>query len=621
MSLSSPEWYAAVSLTERVARLRKQNLSTPPSEQALQKAQRYLARWRAQTPFNQSDYFAQRLALLEVREDELLDLLSQPLDTLQHHFEAPPRWLQQLDDAFQRYDSADWAAQARQNQDDRLGGLLAITSPLVQAGTARLRAGVRALAAEHDTVPFDPRSIDRILMAPIANGLMTMVSRILVFEMQLTALNRPLQGDTPEARFDDFVQRLGDKTYALELLRLYPVLAQRLVTYVDNWVSVRLEFLRRLCADQAALRAAFAPQRADIGRLVALKGDLGDRHRGGRSVMIARFDSGLQVVYKPKPMQVDVAFQSLLGWFNARQGERPFRQARLVARDTYGWIEFFETAPCQSEAEVARFYWRMGAYLAILYSLDAADFHAENIIAVGEQPMLIDLETLFHVYFGDYPVENAAQAAEARLRTAVLKIGMLPQKIWGNKDGVAVDVSGLGAPRRQPAPRKTLVWDRPGTDEMRAKFEFVDFEMQSQHRPVLNGREVELGQYADAIYAGFEATYRLIAGQRAAYAALVAQLFADVEVRILARPTQLYTMLLMQANHPDLQRDSLPLNQLFDKLWLDVRHNPKLKQLIPSEMRDLERGDVPLFTTRPHSRHAWDSQGRQIDDCFELSGL
>ena len=38
-----------------------------------------------------------------------------------------------------------------------------------------------------------------------------------------------------------------------------------------------------------------------------------------------------------------------------------------------------------------RFYERQGGYLALLYMLQATDFHHENLIAAGEHPVLLDL--------------------------------------------------------------------------------------------------------------------------------------------------------------------------------------------------------------------------------------
>src|SRR5207248_8836852 len=91
-----------------------------------------------------------------------------------------------------------------------------------------------------------------------------------------------------------------------------------------------------------------------------------------------------------------VHFQELLGWLNERGQQPELRRLRLLDCGTYGWSEYVEAQECASEAEVERFYERQGAYLAVLYALNAASLHHENVIAVGEQPLLVDLGGLFH---------------------------------------------------------------------------------------------------------------------------------------------------------------------------------------------------------------------------------
>ena len=43
---------------------------------------------------------------------------------------------------------------------------------------------------------------------------------------------------------------------------------------------------------------------------------------------------------------------------------------------------------CTAPEEIQRFYERQGGYLALLYVLQATDFHFENLIAAGEHPVL-----------------------------------------------------------------------------------------------------------------------------------------------------------------------------------------------------------------------------------------
>jgi class II lanthipeptide synthase len=133
--------------------------------------------------------------------------------------------------------------------------------------------------------------IEDVLYANLLGQLLMKLSRTLVLEFNIARLQGSLKGDTPEERFQCFVERLRQRETALAIFAEYPVLARQLIICIDNWVHFSLEFLHHLCADWEAMRATFSPEE-DPGFLVALDGGAGDSHRGGRSVMIAKFSSG-----------------------------------------------------------------------------------------------------------------------------------------------------------------------------------------------------------------------------------------------------------------------------------------------------------------------------------------
>ena len=88
---------------------------------------------------------------------------------------------------------------------------------------------------------------------------------------------------------------------------------------MDAWVSARLEFCEHLCADWDAIGR---------GDLADIAFDVGDSHRGGRSVGIVTFHGGDKIVYKPRSLRVDEHFQTLLAWandegFDPGHGSRP----------------------------------------------------------------------------------------------------------------------------------------------------------------------------------------------------------------------------------------------------------------------------------------------------------
>src|SRR5205823_2910331 len=178
--------------------------------------------------------------------------------------------------------------------------------------------------------------------------LLQMVSRTLVLEMHVARLQGELEGETADARFRNFVERLRDPEIALSIFEEYPVLAQQLAIAVDQWVEVNLEFLQRLSDDWPEIRAAFWPD-TDPGTLTEAHGGAGDGHCGGRSVMVLGFSSGARLVYKPRSLAGDAHFQQLLEWLNERGDQPPFRRIALLDRGDYGWMEFIEAGPCESE--------------------------------------------------------------------------------------------------------------------------------------------------------------------------------------------------------------------------------------------------------------------------------
>ena len=56
---------------------------------------------------------------------------------------------------------------------------------------------------------------------------------------------------------------------------------------------------------------------------------------------------------------------------------------------------FLDHCLCETEYELQNFYIRFGEILALSYILNATDLHMENLIAYGEYPVIIDLETFY----------------------------------------------------------------------------------------------------------------------------------------------------------------------------------------------------------------------------------
>ena len=269
----------------------------------------------------------------------------------------------------------------------------------------------------------------------------------------------------------------------------------------------------------------------DPGLLGGVSYGAGDQHQGGRSVAVLRFAGGARVVLKPRPVGVHRHFNDVLHWLGSHLPGLSPRTLRVLERPGYGWVEYVTSAPCTDRAEVARFYWRTGALLALVHGLGGTDLHAEDH-ACADQPIPVDLETLLH------PVAarpNAADPALAALESSVRRTALLPSFVVGEQG--ALDLSALGGDRDNPLPNEVTGWASPATDEMRL-IRTPGVFRGAANRPRLGGEDADPGEYADDLIAGFRAGYDAIAAHRAELAGSSGLLagFADTGTRAVLRP-------------------------------------------------------------------------------------
>jgi type 2 lantibiotic biosynthesis protein LanM len=632
--LQNPEFYHALNLAERVTlvsqfikKLPNTQLSTNfvPSNLSLRRMQK----WQSQHPFNSSDYyFTQRLAKDGINKDELLYILNENFNPSKVSFTNLPSWLIEFQEAFCSTCSTNSQnfifsklLSSQLEAEKSILGFLYIIEPLITTALDQLHKEVQALIKTQQNLPFDPNTIESILFASLPQRLFDIVNRTMALELNIARLQESLTGDTPSERFKSFVERLRQPEFALTLFKEYPVLARQLTICIQHWLKFSIEFLHHLCIDWEAICSTFSPD-SNPGLLVALQCDVGDSHRQGRSVIIAQFEHGLQVVYKPKSLSIEVRFQNLLTWLNKHGNHPPFQTTKILNCGSYGWVEFVENHGCTTTEEIERFYQRQGGYLALLYALEANDFHCENLIACGEHPILIDLETLCNPYRVKIDSKLSEMLAVSQMDYSVLRVGLLPQKGWANDESDGVDLSGLAALPGQITPHGVPTWEGTATDEMRLTCKRVEMSV-GKNRPTLNGSEVKVLDYTKSIVTGFTSIYQLLLKHRDELLSpdgLIAS-FNNSEVRVVLRPTYTYTRMLSGSFHPDLLRDALERDKFFDLLWIEVKHRPELEKVIFAEHQDLWQGDVPIFTTRANSCDLWTSTNQKISNFFVESGI
>ena len=481
------------------------------------------------------------------------------------------------------------------------------------------------------------------LQAHLRTLLLQLCQRTLVLELNVARLEGWLDGDTPAARYACYTAALRrDPALWVKLFAEYQVLARQLCSTMERWVANLVELLGQLASDYPRLTgaAALLPRGREL-RLIALAGGLSDPHRGGRGVWKLSFAAGdgpghHALIYKPRSLAVDVHFQELVEWCNqaARRGALSLaglrhavldgpapgfpelRTLRLLDAGDHGWVEYVERRDCDDAGGAARFYLRQGAYLALLHVLAGADVHYENVIASGEHPMLVDLETLFHPWLQVSPdpaPETARTRAQVALRESVMRTALLPGLAWGDRERAGINIGGLGDGRTQLSPRASLAWAEVRTDAMHAEDRRHSV-LPGDNLPRVGGEVVPAARHVEPLVAGFEAMLQLAITERGALIGPggVLRAFADDAMRRLLRPTSAYGHLLEVGSHPDHLRDALDRDRLFDPLWKVSQGAPALLRVVATERADLRHGDVPYFGGRPSSCDLWDSRGHRL---------
>jgi type 2 lantibiotic biosynthesis protein LanM len=609
--------YSALSLAERASYLRQAGEGWMGSKADTSRAAATLDRWKSQEPFPAGDSFEKRLRLDGLAEEDLLAILGLPPEVYSELITSPPDWVRELERLYLTPRPLDDDPEFLRYAEERTNGFLWIAYPLFQEGLRRFREGAGGLPAEG--VPFDPVSAERLVLPHLFKTLKGALDLVMVLELNVARLQGVLKGETPEGRFHSFCDRLRQMDVQLSIAREYPVLLRSLHIITMNWVDSSLELLERLSKDWDLIRASLAAG-AEPGSLKSIAAGAGDTHRRGRTVAILEFSTGFKLVYKPHSQSVDVHFGEFLEWVNQAGFETPFRILKIIDRGCYGWSEFVAHQPCSNRSEVERFYQRLGGYLAAFYVTRARDMHFENLLAAAEFPVPVDLETLFR---DDAVVAEKDDPAINAFRLSVMQVLLLPERIYGSETDEGVDMSGFGAKSGQHFPVGRTSWEGEGTDEMRlvrnktAPMEVVG------NRPKLEGQDVAAGEYIEAFVTGFRWVYRLIEERRDELQATggILDRFGEDEVRFVARATATYAVLLRTCQHPDLLGNGIDRDQVLDRLWLGAAQQTHLTRLIPAELKDLQSGDVPVFTSRPNSRDLWTSEGERISEVFEQTAM
>lgn len=466
------------------------------------------------------------------------------------------------------------------------------------------------------SVLFDEFDLLAWLRQDLCHLFSPMLSRSCAVEIYYAKEAGQLQGETPEERFQSFIELLETPEFVTGFMQKYHVLQGIIDRRATHYLNALCDFFNHLNHDYIAVSKQLFST-TDPLKLSRLTSEGADVHCQGKRVFILHFlDSNKNVqrlVYKPHQLDPEQAFNHMIEWLNPWISESALLPMKLVNYEDHGWVEFIEHKSCVNEDGIKHFYRRSGHLLALLYMFNGLDIHFENIIAHGAYPVLVDLECLLT------PIQSLEETKRFSLPT-VLNCMLLPNKIGNDKQKNGIDMSALGFMGGEHWFNKRFSWKNPGTDEM--KFARVE----SKSTPSLNQPyikkigDVDYLNYEEEILQGFEKAYFILLNNSSDFLKKFTDELSQIHLRLIIRPTAQYYQLLVESYHPSLLRNPSAYQEHMD--WLNERLEtyPQDEPLIAAEYMDLNSGDIPFFSSKADSLEVFNSYGQKTGYTTQQSG-
>lgn len=454
----------------------------------------------------------------------------------------------------------------------------------------------------------DHKTIVNRLLESLGTELINLLSRSAVLELHIAKLEGKLSGDSPEDRYSSFIKyQFLDKEKLVDFYEEYIVLTRLLATRSIYFVDNIVEAVYRFIQDFNEIKNMIDIKDSKVKEISPGRGDT---HQKGHTVISFQFDNNNKVFYKPKNLFIAKTYNHFIQWINEQNELLDMSTYKIICKDSYTWEEAVLRRECKSVAEVERFYERFGQLIGITYLLRGGDFHYENVIANGEYPSIIDLETIFqHVPPMEFP-DSAYVESKKEYVNSVMWLGLLPNI----HEKIGMDMSALNG-REQKANYKILQPQNQKTDEM--KYDYANFSITNKENlPTLKGEPVSFHDYKKYIYKGFNNACMFFIRHREELLSNQELLpsFKGKPVRSILRATSRYAMMLKEGTHPDYLRDGLDRERLLENLWSYAF--PK-KQVVSHEVKDMLEGDIPIFFTTTEETNVISSRNEIIQDFYE----
>jgi len=477
------------------------------------------------------------------------------------------------------------------------------------------RNGAQPLSVDVDAVARD-------LGLALANRFELATARALEAELNLSRASGTLIGQTATERYRAFLdRRFGSVESYQEFAERYPLLIRWYATVTGQWMRQTERCLDCLSRERSEIRRVFGIDldSLDVARLEVGRGDF---HAGGQSVSIIHFRpmppaegaAPARLVFKPRSVSAERGLQQLLEGIAAEAGIEFPSHAVLDGGD-HGFVEHVDYGGRAASRGLLKTYAEcMGGYAALALALGSTDLHLENIIVAADGPHIVDAETILDC------CPAIAGSESAPIFESVLRSGLLE---WP-RESVAGEVhlsalQGDGA-YRNPLPAPVVV--DPGTDRLRVELRRNEpVQLGAGNRIVPKGDPEGLAGLLPDLQRGFDRVFGHIASDPERFHAQVREAMQDATLRFIHRGTQMYALVMDAIRHAGCLAEPILAELKCCALYEYLPPWTGAARLVPFEIEDLFRCDIPCFRARADEICVETSNGTRIDGFLLRSPL
>lgn len=284
-----------------------------------------------------------------------------------------------------------------------------------------------------------------------------------------------------------------------------------------------------------------------------------DRHNHGRCVLLIEFQNGKKVLWKPRSMMLDRTWNSWLDWLCTNAGYPLFTHINSFDTKYGSFCSYIEYIPVSDKNELHDYFRNFGFLMGAVFILKGNDIHAENVIACGKHPVIVDSETVISV---SNPFSEVMSHLYSLDQTAFLPFITPGPGIHYSICSICSDVAYL------------------------------------KNLPVFEDRRYSGYDYKEDVMEGFRSALNVCIRQPVAASDKASELFNGCTFRYLIRPTNSYAIMLKylsKADHLISENHFHSALSILDRGISFIKYSQTEKRILEEEKKALSSLDIPAF--------------------------